>query len=620
MPFLPMKICRLIIALLLTSITANAQQKAFTFAHVSDTHIGNETAAEDLRRTVKDINAHPEIRFVIISGDITEFGADEELKLAKTLLDSLNKPWYIVPGNHDMNWSESGGNSFKKVFGSETFAVKKEEFLFLGTNCGPNMRMSPGQIPRENIVWLDSVLKATSKETPIIFVNHYPQDSSLNNWYETINRLKTHNIQLAICGHGHANNKLNFEGIPAVMGRSNLRAKDSIGGYNLVTIKGDSVFYAERTPGVATKPVWTKERLFNHHFSTAKEAYKRPSYAVNQRFNTVKTAWTVQDNADIGSGMAITGNLVITANTGGWIKAYDVATGKQKWATKTGGKIYSTPCAEGDVVVVACSDKYIYALDKNSGKIRWKAETEKPDVASPVIASGSVFCGGSDGHFRSYNLQNGKVNWDFDQVKGFVVTRPLLYKGKVFFGTWGNNFYSLDQQTGVLIWNWDDGYKNRMFSPAACYPVATASRLFLVAPDRSMTSLDASTGKIIWRKKDDKIKVRESMGLSADSSLAYVKTMDGDVLGISTKADTMQVAWQVTQNMGYDISPTNVQEHGGLVFAASNSGVIYAYNRNNGSLAWMHKLSNSLVNPISFLPGRKLVASTMDGKVTCLSY
>lgn len=172
----------LILILILAFHQAKPQSKDWKFAHVTDTHVGSDTGAEDLQRTVKDINANPELQFVILSGDITEFGADHELELAKSILKGLNKPWYIIPGNHDMCWSESGGNSFKTVFGSETFSFIHQGILFLGTNCGPNMRMSPGQIPRENIVWLDSVLKTTSKQTPIIFVNHYPQDASLNNW------------------------------------------------------------------------------------------------------------------------------------------------------------------------------------------------------------------------------------------------------------------------------------------------------------------------------------------------------------------------------------------------------------------------------------------------------
>ena len=260
------------------AISFSYGQTEIQFVHLTDTHVGGSTGADDLRRTVKDINENPAIQFVVISGDITEFGSDEEIKLAKQILDSLNKPWYIIPGNHDSNWSENGSNTFKKVFGNETFAFKAGDFLFLGTHSGPNMRMSPGQIPRENIVWLDSVLKATDNNTPIIFVNHYPQDSSLNNWFEAIDRLKQKNIQLALCGHGHSNRKLNFEGIPAVMGRSNLRANKEIGGYNIVTIKNNMVTYQERTPGVETKPVWATVELRNHNFKNETATYYRPSY------------------------------------------------------------------------------------------------------------------------------------------------------------------------------------------------------------------------------------------------------------------------------------------------------------------------------------------------------
>jgi 3',5'-cyclic AMP phosphodiesterase CpdA len=181
--------------ILLFTILFSYSQNKFRFAHISDTHIGSANADEDLRRTVQNINNDTSLSFVIISGDITDFGSDTELQLAKQILDSLNKPWYIVPGNHNSNWSESGTNSFKKIFGAETFRFTSHGYLFLGTVCGHNMRISPGQVSRENIVWLDSTLtNLKDKDVPIIYVNHYPQDSSLNNWYEVIDLLKKRNI------------------------------------------------------------------------------------------------------------------------------------------------------------------------------------------------------------------------------------------------------------------------------------------------------------------------------------------------------------------------------------------------------------------------------------------
>src|ERR1044072_2311983 len=95
-----------------------AQIKSFRFVHISDTHIGspNGAAEEDLRRTVRDINQMNDVAFVIITGDITELGTDRELHVAKTILDSLKLKYYIIPGNHDAGWSESGGVSFNRIF------------------------------------------------------------------------------------------------------------------------------------------------------------------------------------------------------------------------------------------------------------------------------------------------------------------------------------------------------------------------------------------------------------------------------------------------------------------------------------------------------------------------
>ena len=76
-----------------------AQIKPFRFAFVSDTHIGSPDgkAEEDLRRTVHDINNMNDIDFVVITGDITELGTNEELPRAKKLFDSLKVKYPYSP-------------------------------------------------------------------------------------------------------------------------------------------------------------------------------------------------------------------------------------------------------------------------------------------------------------------------------------------------------------------------------------------------------------------------------------------------------------------------------------------------------------------------------------------
>ena len=596
-------------------------QSEFKFAHVSDTHIGSNNSEDDLRRTVRNINTDSSLKFVIISGDITDFGSDSEFVIAKRILDSLNKPWHIIPGNHDANWSESGTNSFIKIFGNETFNFEYGGYRFLGTVCGPNMRMSPGQVSRENIVWLDSTLHhLKNKDQPIIFVNHYPVDSSLNNWYEVIDLLKTRNTQLIICGHGHANNQLNFEGIPGIMGRSNLRAKKDVGGYNVVTIKNDTATYAERNPLTNEEHQWAQVKLYKHDFKDDTTQYSRPSYTINSMYKNVKIVWQFNDNSDIGSGVALAENLVIASDSKGEVYALNLQTGKKVWSYLTHGKIYSTPAVENNLAVVASTDNNIYCFDASNGKLKWKFGTQKPIVANPLIKNASVYIGSADGKFRAINLQTGNLKWSYDSIKGFVVTKPLFYNNKIYFGTWGTEFYALDASTGALVWSWNNGSSNRMYSPAACFPVATANKVFIVAPDRYMTVFNSETGNVIWRNNDKENRVRESMGLSAESTLIYAKTMEGELIGVSTSADSMQIVWKANTGLNYEIAPTAIVESGNIVYVPSNSGLVVAVNRKDGSILWKHKISNALITNITPVSKNKIIATTMDGKVVCLEF
>lgn len=592
--------------------------QSFRFAQVTDTHVGGATGADDLRRTVQDLNQMREIDFVILSGDVTEFGSDEELALAKRILDSLNLPLYVIPGNHDSNWSESGANTFRRVFGSEMFFFKHKGYQFIGTTSGPNMRMSPGQIPRENLVWMDSVFNANKDaEMPLIAINHYPLDESLNNWYESINRLKTRNVQLALCGHGHQNRLYDWEGIPGVMSRSNLRAKEVIGGYNIITIKNDSAIFQVRRPLSITEDAWLTVPLRSVRTNSTNVS-ARPNYDMNNT-SKAKLVWEYEDHGDIGAGMSTDQRYVFTANTVGEVFALDMKSGKLIWKFKTGGKVYSTPAFHQGTVVVGSSDHFIYGLDSKTGLLKWKLEAGKAVLGSAAVAQGKAYIGASDGIFRCINVSDGKLIWAFDQVKGYVSTRPTIANDKVIFGSWNNGFYALDKLTGKLVWEWSNGHQNRMFSAAACYPVVSNNRVFIVAPDRYMTAIDLKSGKTIWREKIDSEKVRESMGLSHDKKHVYAKTMDGEVIAVPVHADKMDVVWKSKLKLPYELAPTALQSNRHLIFVPSDKGLFSAVDNKSGEVKWQYKISNGMINP-PLLSKNSVIVSTMDGKIVMLSY
>ncbi|RYE59478.1 MAG: metallophosphoesterase [Sphingobacteriales bacterium] len=609
-------------ATILLLLTLSAFSQPFKFAFLSDTHIGIKNADEDLRRTVTDINANTSLKFVIISGDITELGTDEEILLAKSILSKLKIPLYIQTGNHDGNWSPSGGRIFNTVFGPGRFSFQYNGYLFVGTNSGPNMHhKAPGQVPREDILWMDSVLNnPKNRNIPVIYSNHYPQDSSQRNWFEAIDRLKKKNTQLILVGHGHLNTKFVFEGIPGIMGRSNMRAADSVGAYNVVTISNGRATFEERKPVLKTIGQWAEAKLYQHKFESDSTFYSRPSYSINFSFPNVKELWHLENSYDMGGGIVSYNNFLIATNTGGLVYALNEDNGQRLWSFQTKGKIYSTPAVYSNYVVVASTDSIIYCLNARDGKLIWKCKALKPIVASPTIKNNIVYIGSTDGHFRALNLSDGKVKWDYNGVKDFVMTKPLVYDNKIFFGSWGSEFLALDASSGKLVWKWRDTSNNRMYSPAGCQPVGTKGKVFIIAPDQYMTAFDASTGTIIWRTKLASVRVRESMGISADSSMIYIKTTDGKLQGISTIAAEMQIVFTLNLQLGYDICATPVVEHGEVIYVPSNSGLVSAVDSKTKRLIWKHKVSNA--NIISLLPLNKqqIVVGTEDGKLTYLNF
>lgn len=134
-------------------------QTNFQFAFLSDTHIGSTTAEEDLRASVRDINAMTNLSFVILSGDVTEYGSRGQLQLAKQILGEIKIPVHVIPGNHDTKWSESGATDFPRIFGDERFNFEFGGFRFLGMHQGPLMKMGDGYWSPQDVRWLKETLQ-----------------------------------------------------------------------------------------------------------------------------------------------------------------------------------------------------------------------------------------------------------------------------------------------------------------------------------------------------------------------------------------------------------------------------------------------------------------------------
>jgi Icc protein len=71
---------------------------SLTFVIIGD----SQRSYDEIEQFVKSVNQFNHIDFVIIAGDISDFGLLQELEWVHNRLKKLNVPYFTVVGNHDV--------------------------------------------------------------------------------------------------------------------------------------------------------------------------------------------------------------------------------------------------------------------------------------------------------------------------------------------------------------------------------------------------------------------------------------------------------------------------------------------------------------------------------------
>ena len=592
----------------------------FSFALLTDTHISNSNPQplEDLQRSVADINALPDVDFVIVSGDLTESGDHRALETVKGELDKLRVPYYATSGNHETTWSESGVMDFSRVFGSNRFAFTHDSTFFIGFNSGPVIRMADGHVPPQDIAWLQGQLDSVANHgnSKIIVVTHYPlQNGDVDNWFDVTDVLRRYNVQCIIGGHYHRNLLFDCDGIPDVINRSNLRGNDSINGYSWITVT-DSIRVSEKRIGQA--PVqWVSLPFEQKHYEAPNPAL-RPDYSVNEQYRQVREVWSRQLTGGIYSTPASDGHLIYIGDDIGTMYALDARTGKTEWTFATGMRIVGSPAVEDGIVVFGSTNDTIYGLRVTDGKPLWRVPTRQAVMGAVAIHKGVAYIGGGDGYMRAIDIHSGEVKWAFGGLGNYVLTRPLVYRDKLYFGCWDTYFYALNLNDGSLVWRWTNGKSNEKLSPASVWPVASDGKIFITAPDRFWTCLDAETGAQIWRT--NQYKVRETVGLSEDGKTVYSKCMWDDIVALDAMAREPQEKWVVNAGFGYEHDPCMPLEKGGTLWVGTKNGLLIGMDAKTGRVMWRHKIGNSILNTVLPLSGKECIVTSSEGTITRIKF
>jgi Icc protein len=163
---------------------AGAAEKGFTFAQVSDSHLGfNKPVNPNVTGTFQEALGHvtemaDKPAFLIHTGDITHLSTAEQFDTGAQLLASTKLQTYTVPGEHDI--LEDNGKSYLNRYGKGTrgdgwYSFNAGGVHFIGLVNVVNLQGNGlGDLGQTQLEWLEKDVQGLSSSTPIVVFAHVP--------------------------------------------------------------------------------------------------------------------------------------------------------------------------------------------------------------------------------------------------------------------------------------------------------------------------------------------------------------------------------------------------------------------------------------------------------------
>lgn len=169
---------------------------------------------------VNHINSRTDIDFVIINGDISDFGQLLEFQGIYNIYAQLQVPFISVVGNHDL--VANGPYVFQHMFGDFNFTFNYAGVKFICFDSNSREYNFNGKVP--DIEWLRTNLKLTDEIGHIVAFSHVPPndadfDQRLKPLYEELLN-HTAGVIASVHSHQHSPDKIykpNNNSIPFII-------------------------------------------------------------------------------------------------------------------------------------------------------------------------------------------------------------------------------------------------------------------------------------------------------------------------------------------------------------------------------------------------------------------
>ncbi|MCR5887499.1 metallophosphoesterase [Hymenobacter sp. J193] len=131
---------------------------------------------DEAEALVKSVNQQAGIQFVLIAGDISDFGMGREMRWVDDHLRKLSVPYLTVIGNHDQ--VGNGREAYQHIFGPLNYSFTYGDTQFIMTDTNGREYNFNGQVP--DLPWVQQQLADNGARRQIIVSHVPPQDEDFD--------------------------------------------------------------------------------------------------------------------------------------------------------------------------------------------------------------------------------------------------------------------------------------------------------------------------------------------------------------------------------------------------------------------------------------------------------
>lgn len=137
---------------------------------LSDLHFGSSFFVPEWAQRVVGLIQREMPDVLVVAGDLTENGFEQEYEEAALFFKGLSIPTLIVPGNHDVR--NGGDGLFEEVFGPRFKTLKTDGLIVVGVDSS-EPDVDDGHVGRENYQWIKEQLQGKKDEVTVLVMHHH---------------------------------------------------------------------------------------------------------------------------------------------------------------------------------------------------------------------------------------------------------------------------------------------------------------------------------------------------------------------------------------------------------------------------------------------------------------